>query len=168
MQDKLYLDKLYPYRDSGFAILMIIFHILERYLRNKNGLSHKDNLNDGCMVELRNLFPMLPSNDGAWKFWNIFRNGILHQVTLSREKRSGQPLPEGWLSHDIDSAIQIETDGSFLIHPVYFGKTIIERINNDFITFEQGSAVATKLPKVKTHPTATSSRPIVVGTNTEM
>ena len=45
------LEKLYPYRNSEFAILMITFPFLERYLRNKNGLSYKDNLNNGCMDE---------------------------------------------------------------------------------------------------------------------
>ena len=162
------LEKLYPYRNSGFGILMIVFPLLERYLRHKNGLSHKDNLSDGCMDELRRIFPVLPTIEAARKFWNIFRNGILHQVTLSRENRSGTLMPEGWLSHDINSAINIESDGSFLINPVHFAKHIINKIESDFATFEKGSAVSTKLPKVKPHPTATNAGTIVLGTNTEI
>jgi hypothetical protein len=161
------LARLYPCRNSGFAILMIVFPLLERYLRHKNGLSHKDNLSDGCMDELRRIFPVLPTIDAAWKFWNIFRNGILHQVTLSRENRSGALMPEGWLSHDIHSAINIESDGSFLIHPVNFAKHIIDKIESDFAIFEKGSAVSTKLPKVKLYPTAPSAGTIILGTNTE-
>ncbi len=162
------LTKLYPNRDSGFSILMIVFPILERYLRHKNGLGHKENLTDGCMAELRNIFPALPTIEVALKFWNVFRNGILHQVTLSRENRSGTLMPEGWLSHDIDTAISIEPDGRFLIHPVNFSKQIVEKIESDFATFEKGSAFSTKLPKVKPHPTATNAGRIVLGTNTEM
>ena len=164
------LLKLYPERYSGFPILMIAFPILERYLRNKNGISHKDNkLSDGCMDDLRNMFPVLHATEVARKFWNVFRNGILHQVTLSRENRNGVRMPEGWLSHDINSAIVIESDGSFLIHPVLFTKQIVDIIENDFGTFEKGS---TKLPRVKPHPTAKNvgqgTQKIVLGTNTEL
>ena len=165
------LLKLYPDRNSGFAILMIVFPLLERYLRHKNGLTHKENLSNGCMDELRNMFPALPTTEAAWKFWNIYRNGILHQVTLSRENKRGTEMPDGWLSHDIHSAINIESDGSFLIHPVLFTKHVMDIIKSDFDTFIQGSAASTKLPKVKPHPTATNAgqgvQKIVLGTNTE-
>ena len=165
------LEELYPNRNSGFAILMIAFPLLERYLRHKNGLGHKDNLNDGCMDEFRKLFPILPNNEAAWKFWHVFRNGVLHQVTLSREHKSGSTMPDGWLSHDINSAIKIESDESFLIHPVLFTKHIVEMIENNFGIFEKVSAASAKLPKVKPHPTATSVvqgvQSIVLGTNTE-
>ena len=122
------LNKLYPDRNSGFAILMITFPLLERYLRHKNRLSHKDILSNRCMDELRRMFPCLPSTEDARKFWSIFRNGILHQVTLSRENKSGILMPEGLLSHDKNSAITIESDGSFLIHPVLFSKHIVDII----------------------------------------
>lgn len=165
------LINLYPDRNSGFAILMISFPLLERYLRHKNKLSYKDKLNNGCMDELRCLFPVLSTTEIAWKFWNIFRNGILHQVTLSRENKKGTKMPEGWVSHDINAAINIESDGSFLIHPVLFSKLIIDTIKSDFTTFEKGSAISTKLPKVKSHPTATNAgqgnQTIILGTNTE-
>jgi hypothetical protein len=165
------LNKLYPDRNSGFAILMITFPLLERYLRHKNKLSHKDNLNDRCMDELRFMFPVLSTTEVAWKFWNIFRNGILHQVTLSRENKKGKKMPEGWVSHDINAAVIIESDGSFLIHPVLFAKHIVGKIESDFAIFEKGSAVSTKLPKVKPHPTATNvgqgTQTIILGTNTE-
>ena len=124
------------------------------------------------MDDLRSMFPALPTTEAARKFWNIFRNGILHQVTLSRENKRGTEMPEGWLSHDINSAISIESDGSFLIHPVLFTKQVVAIIENDFGTFEKGSAVSTKLPKVKPHPTAKNAgqgtQTIVLGTNTEL
>ena len=78
----------------------------------------------------------------------------------------------GWLSHDIDRAIKIESDESFLIHPVLFTKHIVEMIENNFGLFEKVSEASTKLPKVKPHPTATrvdqGAQSIVLGTNTEI
>ena len=166
------LHKLYPDRNSGFAILMIAFPLLERYLRHKNRLTHKDNLSNGCMDELCIMFPALPNRKAAWDFWNIYRNGILHQVTLSRMKRD-TVIPDGWLSHDIHSAISVESDGSFLVHPVLFSKHVLHIIENDFATFERGSAASTKLPKVKPYPKATKAgaprgQNIILGTNTEL
>ena len=165
------LEKLYPDLNAGFAILMIAFPLLERYLRHKNGLSHKDNLNNGCMDEFRKLFPILSTIEVAWKFWQVFRNGVLHRVTLSREHKSGSAMPDGWLSHDIDKAIKIESDESFLIHPVLFTKHIVDMIENNFGIFETVSEASTKLPEVKSHPTATrvdqGVPSVVLGTNTE-
>ena len=161
------LSKLYPFRNSGFPILMIAFPLIERYLRNKNRLSPKENLSKECMENLREMFPDLLNNKAAWKFWNIFRNGVLHQVTLSRENRGGKEMPEGWLSHDIKSAITIESDGSFLIHPVIFTKQVVNIIENDFGTFEKSSGALTKLPNVKPHPIAKNAEAYILGTNTE-
>ena len=165
------LEKLYPNRNSGFAILMIAFPLLERYLRHKNGLSYKDNLNKGCMDELCNLFPILTTNETARKFWHVFRNGILHQVALLGKDKKGSAMPDGWLSHDIDKAIKIGLDESLIIHPVLFTKHIVEIIENDFEVFEKVSTVSIELPKVKPHPTETrvdkGEQSFVLGTNTE-
>ena len=70
------LLKLYPDRNSGFVILMVVFPLLERYLRHKNGLSHRDNLTDGCMDELSKMFPPLPDRKTARNFWNVYRNVV--------------------------------------------------------------------------------------------
>jgi len=83
------LPKLFPDRDAGFIILMVAFPLLERYLRQTSGLGPKDNLNEDCVKKLRELFPELPNEKAARQFWDVFRNGILHQVTLSRENRKG-------------------------------------------------------------------------------
>ena len=40
------LDLLYPRRDAGFAILLVAFPLLERYLRQKTGLTSDQNLSD--------------------------------------------------------------------------------------------------------------------------
>lgn len=167
------LQQLYPERDSGFVILMAVFPLLERYLRHKSGLTHKDNLDDRFIDDLGKIFPVLSDRRKAWDFWNVYRNGILHQATLSRMNRKGNILPEGWLSNDINSAVSVESDGSFLIHPVLFSKHVLDIIENDFAIFEKGTAASTKLPRVKPHPTAKKQgapkvQNIVLGTNTEL
>src|SRR3990172_4885289 len=77
------LDLLYPHRDAGFAILLIAFPLLERYLRQKTGLTSDQNLSNAFFDELTQLFPTLKSNATARNFWQIYRNGLLHEITLS-------------------------------------------------------------------------------------
>lgn len=157
------LERLYPHRDAGFAMLMITFPLLERYLRKKVELSPKDNLSDLFYAELASLFPVLSNNSTAKDFWQVYRNGLLHEVTLSRQNRSGNEMPLGRVSHD-KPMVSIE-DGSFWIHPVDFTKKVIEAIQNDFKTFEGVEDSISKLPKVQ--PVETKSGRIILSTNTE-
>ena len=167
------LNELYPERQSGFVVLMVTFPLLERYLRHKTGLNHKDTLNEGFMDGLCVIFPVLHDRQTTKEFWNVYRNGILHQVSLARENRKSELMPVGWLSHDIHSAISVESDGSFLIHPVLFSKHVVTVIENDFTTFEFGRAHTVKLPMENFHPTAKklgteNEETYVLGTNTEI
>lgn len=167
------LLKLYPDRNSGFVILMVVFPLLERYLRHKNGLSHRDNLTHGCMDELSKMFPALRDRKTARNFWNVYRNGILHQVTLSRQNHSGSAIPVGWLTHDIQLPVLVESGGSFWVHPVLFSKHVLQIIEKDFGIFERTSAVSTHLPKVKSHPAPTkkvgpTGQKVILGTNTDI
>jgi|GEM_PF-3422388 len=163
------LELLYPHRDAGFAILLLAFPLLERYLRHKKGLKPDQSLTDPFYDELVLLFPVLKDNATARNFWQVYRNGLLHEITLSRQTRSGAPMPVGWLSHD-KPMITIETDGSMWINPPDFAQLVVATIELDFITFE-GAMLSTPLPTVKSQPAATSSaaspahRPIL-GTNT--
>src|SRR3989338_816269 len=81
------LEGLYSNQDAGFPILMISFPLLERYLREKSGV-HEGNLNDSFYSELQNIIPALTSLDLAKQFWHVYRNGLLNQVTLSRQDRN--------------------------------------------------------------------------------
>jgi hypothetical protein len=51
------LASLYKQRDAGFAIVMIAFPILERYLRQKVRLSPERDLTDDFFVKLCEIFP---------------------------------------------------------------------------------------------------------------
>lgn len=158
---KAILEHLYPCRNAGFAILMIAFPLLERYLRKKFKLSPKDNLSDSCYAELALIFPVLSNASTAREFWQVYRNGLLHEVTLSQQNRNEKEMPVGRVSHD--KPMITFKDGSFWIHPVDFTKKVIETIQNDFKTFEGLEDSQSQLPMVK--PSKTKSGKIIVSTN---
>jgi len=157
------LEKLYPHRDAGFPILMVAFPLLERYLRKKAKLLPKDKLSELFYRELGQLFPALSDISKAKTFWQVYRNGLLHEVTLSRQSRGGRKKPIGWVSHD-KPMISIE-DGIFCVHPVDFTRKVVESIQNDFDTFEGLADSQSQLPKVK--PCKTQSGRIILGTGTQ-
>jgi hypothetical protein len=164
------LNGLYPLREAGFVVLMITFPLLERYLRQKQKQKQKLQLppqailQDSFYDELAILFPQLPDRATAKNFWQVYRNGILHEVTLYRQNRSGSQMPTGWLSHD-KPIISIESDGSFWIHPVLFAQHVVQTIEADFSVFEGTVVSQSPLPKIKT--VTTPAGPIILGTNTD-
>jgi len=143
------LLKLFPDRDAGFAILLVTFPLLERLLRHRVGLSHKDNLNDPFFDAVVAFLPEAKTRIGAREFWQVFRNGLSHEVTLSREARSGTAMPVGWLSHD-GGLYSVDAHGALWLHPVLFAERVLQAINNDFSTFV-GPSSSTQLPQVVFH-----------------
>lgn len=139
------LKQMYPRRESGIAVFMLSIPLLERYLRQKNRLTSSDNLTDACMKDLCGLFGALANEQVAWKFWSVYRNGFLHQATLSLQTKKGQDLPVGVLSHDLNHAVAVETDGSFLVHPVLFSQCVVHTIEQNFTVF---SGIGAPLPTV--------------------
>ena len=142
------LGTLYPHRGAGFAIVMIALPLLERYLRNKAGLAVGASLDTRFHKELIALFPDIGDDVAtATNFWQIYRHGLLHEVTFSRENQKGKAMPVGSLTHDI-SGIQRYSDGNFSVHPVDFAKRVAQIIQDDFSTFE-GTASVGQLPSVQ-------------------
>ena len=125
------LAKLYPHREAGFAIMMIAFPLLERYLRQSVGLTVQAPLSDAFYDELIRLFPNVGDKETAKQFWQVYRNGLLHVSTMSLQDRSGNQMPLGSLSHDVPG-ISREADGSFSVHPVDFAKRVVQIIEDDF------------------------------------
>ncbi|MGV8057787.1 MAG: hypothetical protein AB2L12_07180 [Smithellaceae bacterium] len=144
------IESLYDNESAGFAILMLTFPLLERYLRSKSKLSDKDSLNDIFYNALVKLFPALKDNKTASLFWNVYRNGILHQVTLSQQDRKGNMMPDGGVSGDIKESIKF-TSNHFYVNPAEFAKKVIYTIDEDFLTFEAlGVSGNPPLPSVQT------------------
>lgn len=158
------LAKLYPYREAGFAIMMIAFPLLERYLRQRVGLTVQAPLNDSFYDEFIRLFPVLIDQSTAKQFWQVYRNGLLHEVTLSLQDRSGTQMPVGSLSHDIPG-ILIGADGNFFVHPIDFAKRVVQIIEDDFATFE-GTASAAGLPSIKQHAPGIESSTVPIALST--
>jgi hypothetical protein len=96
--------------------------------------------------ELRTLFPQLPDSDKAKTFWQICRNGLLHQATFSEQRAIYGNY--GFASHDLPGVIYIDQNGNFGVHPVLFAKQVLEQIGSDFSTFEGASSAAPPLPTV--------------------
>jgi len=66
------IERLYADGHGGFALLILIIPLLERYLREKSGV-HEGNLNDGFYDEFLKLFPKLGTRDVAKEFWQVYR-----------------------------------------------------------------------------------------------
>jgi hypothetical protein len=152
------LESLYSKQDAGFIIVMVALPLLERYLRQKVGVMPQANLPLGFYEELLRVFPELQTSTKAREFWQVYRNGLLHEVTFSHHNRKGKVMPVGWLSDK--PGISIHTDGSFWLNPRDFAKIVIKVIDGDFATFE-GSATAAQLPLVEqtSLPAATPPQP---------
>jgi hypothetical protein len=143
------IRSLYPERNAGFVILLAAFPLLERYGRQKLGLTLLQNLSPAFHDEVVRVFPELANRDQANRIWSVYRNGLLHMVTLSSETRSGIKLPISLLSHDNASAFVIDTNGYFWINPVLFAEGVLNTIEADFKTFEMGlSGASSTFPRV--------------------
>lgn len=141
------LEKLYPIREAGLAILLISFPMLERYLRQMANISlnHRVTKETG-MKELLKLLPELKSTEDARKFWDIYRNGLLHTLTF-REDDSGVPFRRGGASHDIPN-ILTKKGKDYWIHPVKFARCIVSAIESNFKTFQGDPNAKSSLPKI--------------------
>ncbi len=151
------LQSLYSTRAGGIAVLMISTPLLERYLRQKNGRTPEQSLDDSCMETLRSVFPALVDTATARKFWGVYRNGFLHQATLSLKTRGGVPLPAGSLTHDESAAIRVNADGSFVLHPELFSRQVVKTIEGDFPTFVGTGNPGPRPPQVVAYASPASS-----------
>jgi|SRR6266705_654578 len=121
--------------NAGFIIVMISLALLERYLREKSGVT-EGKLNAGFRAEMMKLFPVIASDDIAKIFWAVCRNGLMHQATF-RTTWGGKNVTMGLL----ESAAEIEhrygsSGDTFMISPTRFSNRVIEVIENDPSTFE--------------------------------
>jgi hypothetical protein len=154
------LESLYHNRSAGFILMMIAFPLIERYFRQKLGLSEDDILPTGCHFykELYTLFPQLGSVDKAEKFWRVHRNGFLHQTTFSAKIK---PSPPSALTHDIPDTIVDDPIFGVIVHPVKFVERIIKTILEDFSTYE-GRTSSPSLPVIRQLATETGGN--IIGT----
>ena len=150
------LESLYRQPHAGFAILMIAFPLLERYVRQKANLGPDDKLTPQFYAGLLAIFPELQNPDIAKDFWGAYRNGILHQASFSTHtapspKKPAKPLPGAMIRRDINGIV-ISPKGGFQINPVDFTKRAVQQIEDDFDVYVGASSGAPQLAKVRSIP----------------
>lgn len=111
---------------SGFAVVMIVFPILERYLR---AMSRAEPNSPQFNQALLGVLPELQDAKNANMFWAIYRHGILHNVALSRETHG--------LSH-IKPIVEVWPNGKVWMNPNLFATRVLDTIRKDFTRFEAG------------------------------
>ena len=153
------LEELYRDGNAGFAILIIALPLLERYLREKSGVHEAVQLDTRFYSALRQIFPALQDDVTATHFWHIYRNGLLHQVTLS-QSRGRVSMPDAWVSSKV-AAVTVDQNGDFWVHPAKLAKIVVDTIEADFTTFEGGSSISHPFPVVHAISDGTSSVPLI-------
>ena len=130
--------------DAGFVFAMITFPLLERYLRNAAGCTEGENLTNGFFTKLGEHFSGIPSGRER-EFWNCYRDGLLHQVTLPLAKRDKTKkkngiwvnLPPAALSGHDKRPIYFEPTNGFFLNPLaFYGYVVDELILKHFDTYE--------------------------------
>jgi len=124
------LTKLMEDDDCGFAVVMIAFPLLERYLR---ATTRSEPNTAPFNQALLKVLSELQTEKNANLFWAIYRHGILHNVALSRETHGlslSKPIVEVW------------PNGKVWMNPKLFATRVVDTIRNDFSRFEAGVPLA--------------------------
>ncbi len=144
------IRRLSRYKHAGFALAMVAFPVLERWIRGKigiGGLQLKDSAGDKFYAELAARFPALRDPaDGAFPhvarvFWQAFRNGIVHQATFSTKpvKVSGvEVLPVfcAFVARTGVPIVTIPSTRNFILDPYSFAEGVLVIVEKDFGAYE--------------------------------
>lgn len=125
------------YEHGGLAVMMLCLPLLERFLREKSGC-REGNLGPAFYAEFKSLFNNL-SVDQVKDFWQVYRNGLLHQATFSEQSRNGTDMPRAWITepnpeypHEINYDALAKV---FVCLPLQFSATVLAKIKADTGTF---------------------------------
>jgi len=124
------LEVLYEMQ-AGFPIMLVILPILERFLREVSGVA-EGSLDDDFFDVLIELFPALKSRDLARRFWQTYRNGLLHQLSFSLRDRRGRAMPSACITFDQEEAVLVHEEDQVSVNPISFGKLVTEVILDDY------------------------------------
>lgn len=119
---------------AGYAVLLISIPLLERYLREKSGI-HEGSLDDAFYDALCVVFPEIP-RDKAKAFYDVFRNGLAHQVTI----KAVPGAAHGQIQNAGACIVHDATSNHFSVHPTEFAERVLKTIGSDFHTFEAKSS----------------------------
>ncbi len=124
------IEALMPNEHAGFAILILTFPILERYLRRKLKIADV-NLCSRFYDELLQMFPDLRTVENAKSFWKIYRHGLIHQATLQ--------APDGvfvFVNNDVPIAFCSPDGRQFGVSPKQLASHVLKIIEENLPTFE--------------------------------
>jgi hypothetical protein len=130
------LHMLIPERDAGFAVLLIAFPLLERYLKGVSGSKAGTTDFENALLAW---LPELESQRNAELFWAMYRHGLLHNLTA--------PKANFKLSHDA-LIVELSRDGTVWLNPQLFAERVLQSIGTNFSAYETGG---TPLPIVAEH-----------------
>jgi len=141
------LEKLYSER-AGFPILLVSFPILERYVRQVSGIGEK-RLSDRFFQVLLEMFDELESIENAKEFWQIYRNGLLHQVSFSMRNHNQEEMCPACITFDHQESLII-SENTFSVNPISFSREIIDFVESDFDSMQASSSPNHPAPYVFT------------------
>jgi hypothetical protein len=127
------LDGLCSNEQAGFVLVMTVFPLLERYLKQRAALNGSQS-KVAFYKELRTLFPELRDHAQAQKFWEEFRNGLLHQATFNQKQ-----VGTTGLTLQKPKPLTVEGD-DFWINAPAFSKYVLQQILSDFSTYTSSGA----------------------------
>jgi hypothetical protein len=138
------LDPLRTNGDAGFIFVFVAFPLLERYLRRKSGCPDGQYLTDGFFKHLGLLFDGIAGNER--KFWDCYRNGLLHQATFPQaklDKRTGiwVTLPDAGISgYDPRPVYFLPEKTQIFLNPISFFDAVTNAILKDFAAYEKSAS----------------------------
>jgi hypothetical protein len=166
-----FVESLNPLRtngNAGFIFVFVAFPLLERYLRGKSGCPDGENLTDGFFKQLSLLFSDIAGSEH--RFWDCYRNGLLHQATFPQaklDKRRGiwLTLPDAGISgYDPRPVYFLPETTQFFLNPISFFDAVTNAILNDFSTYEKSGSTRSQsrfcwIPLVSRHQAIPSGAP---------
>jgi hypothetical protein len=154
------INSLSRQKHCGFAMAMIAFPVLERWIRGKVGIKDrqlKGKDGERFYKELAIQFGALRDpEDGSFPhvakaFWQAFRNGILHQVTFStkpiKRRVNEQLVSCAFVGLSGKPIVTEYSPPAFALDPYAFAEAVLSIVEKDFGAYE--AAEHTNLPFIK-------------------
>jgi hypothetical protein len=141
------IKALQPASDCAFAVVILCFPLLERYLRETSGCGEGD-LTNKFYEDLQVIFPELATLDQAKQFWHVYRNGLLHQGAFSAANRRKVIMPFGAISGETPRISYDAVTDTFYVNPVPFSDAVLDFIRDDLATLAAAAAANHEIPYV--------------------
>jgi len=145
--------------NCALGVVILCFPLLERYLRETSGCKQDKPLNDKFFEDLRVILPALNSLVQAKQFWQVYRNGLLHQGAFSAADRKGTIMPYGVITGDTPALGYESTTDTFYVNPKLFSDAVLDFIREDLATLSAPAATNHEMPGVGSQPSSSGNPP---------